>query len=420
MAVKKKRQVRPPAEIGEVEERFLAPTLDTGVAEERNRVLRRIALDRIKPDFSQPRHVLPMDLYRSFERGEFDAQKALTELERRKKEGDLVASLTLSEIEQLAASIAREGIGLRHPINVYELADPSSPTGRTYRIGEGERRWWAHNLLALRGHEEARSIPALIETAPHAPLQVLARQQAENLARLRLPAAARARALGRVKEILQALFEETLQSSETPDALTAEQLGEIPRELRSKLDDYGLGSRVPTSNELDELVGEWMGMAGNPISGRMVRGYLAILNLPQEALQLAEAASMPEVTLRAIVSLPDPSLQIELTKQVVSRGLSARETQKAARGLLALCAGRATGLAREEKPDRAKKKNLTVAFGRRFVPLARRLAQMAPAEINDFAHEVATEKKYVEIYQAVLALERLIRAVREAARNSSS
>ena len=226
---KKKRQVRPPAEIGEVEERFLAPTLDTGVAEERNRVLRRIALDHIKPDFSQPRHILPTDLYQSFKHGELDAQKALTELERRKKDGDLTASLTLSEIKRLAASIAKEGIGLRHPINVYELADPSSPTGRTYRIGEGERRWWAHNLLALRGHEEARSIPALIETAPHAPLQVLARQQAENLARLRLPAVAQARALGWVKEIFRTFFEETLSLPRLPTHSSPHNWRKYPR-----------------------------------------------------------------------------------------------------------------------------------------------------------------------------------------------
>ena len=398
----KKRRVPLLGKIEPAEERFIAPTLHIGVEAEKDRVLRRLAIDHIRPDFSQPRRILPFDLYERFKRGELDARQALQELRRRRAEGDLAASLILSSIEKLAASIAAEGVGLRHPINVYEVEDPSSPTGRSYRIGEGERRWWAYHWLVLEGDERARTIPVLIEGAPPGKMGVLARQQAENLARLKLPAVARARALARVKEALEALFEEAAQNPDDLDGVIARRWGQMPSELRNKLAQAGLGIRIPTGNELDELVGIWAGLGGNPISGRMVRGYLAILTLPPEALQLAEAAAIPEMTLRPIVALDDPSLQIELTRRVVTQGLSARETARIARQLV------------QRKGGQKKSKPLIMTLGRRFLPLAQQLEALSPTQLQELALQLVQDRRFREIYQAILALERLLQAVREA------
>lgn len=391
---RKRRRLPLPSEIEPAEERFVVPTLDTGIEVEGGRVLRRIALDRIRPDFSQPRRVLPPDLHESTRAGKLDAQEALTALMRRREEGDLVASLILSHIERLASSIALGEVGLRHPINVYELADPSSPTGRSYRIGEGECRWWAYNLLALQGYEEARTIPCLIEGAPAGEMGVLTRQQAENLARLRLPAVAQARALARVKDGLRNLFQGALRAPEEPEGLITEKLGEVPEEFASRLVKWGLGERIPDSNELDDIVGEWMGIVGKSITGRMVRDYLSIPNLPHEALELAEAASIPVATLIPIIGLNDPTRQLELTRKVVAEGLSARQTKRAARQLT----------------EGTTEKPFVATFGRRLLPLARRVKDMSPPELREFAGGLVREERYRDICEAILALSDLIRA----------
>ena len=396
-----KRTLPMPEELGEEEWRFISPTVNTGVTEEEGRVLRRIALSRISPDFSQPRRVLPEDLHRRLRSGEIGPQEALRELLRRGESGDLVARFVLSRIEGLANSIARAEVGLRHPVNVYEVADPQSPTGRSYRIAEGECRWWAYHLLALRGREEAEAIPCLIEAPPEREMTVLARQQAENLARWKLPAVAQARALKRAKQALQQLFQDALDSPANLDGLIEERLSALPEELRERIArEFGLGERIPTSHQLDDLVGLWLASVGKRISGRMVRNYLALLTLPPKVLELAEAAGIPERTLRVIRALPDPAAQVELTKKVAVEGLSPEETRRAARKLGA------------EKRE-TRQRPFLERWGSHLLSLSRQIENMGQADLSRLARELVERKEYERIYRALLSLGRLLEAIRE-------
>ena len=396
-----KRTLPMPGELEEEEWRFISPTVDTAVAEEKGRVLRRIALSHISPDFSQPRRVLPEDLHRRLRSGEIGPQEALGELVRRREGGDLVARFVLSGIEDLADSIARAGVGLRHPVNVYEVADPQSPTGRSYRIAEGERRWWAYHLLALRGCEEAEAIPCLIEAPPKREMTVLARQQAENLARRQLPAVAQARALQRAKQAFRQLFQDALGSPANLDGLIEERLGAPSEELRERIvREFGLGERIPTGHQLDDLVGLWLASVGKRISGRMVRNYLALLTLPPEVLELAEAAGIPERTLRVIRALPDSAAQVELVRKVAVEGLSPEETKRAAREL---------GAEKQETRQRPFLEH----WGGRLLPLSRQIENMSQTDLSRLARELVERKEYEHIYQALLALGRLLEAIRE-------
>jgi hypothetical protein len=90
----------------------------------------------------------------------------------------------------LAESVGE--VGLRQPINVYEITDSSYPTSVSYRIAEGERRYWAHWIPVVGGREEFKSIRCVVERGVPGDLEVRVRQLAKNAVRQDLPAMARA------------------------------------------------------------------------------------------------------------------------------------------------------------------------------------------------------------------------------------
>jgi len=185
----KPRQVSP----GDAE--ILSSTVDTGVARCEAVVL-QIDLERIQPDFDQPRRTLPFGLHERLREGEISSREAIEQLLRRRDSDELVRMILEGEGDSggllgLAESIGE--VGLRQPINVYEIADASHPTGVSYRIGEGERRYWAHWILVLDGREDFKRTRCVVERSLPDALQVRIRRMAENAVRQDLPAMARAR-----------------------------------------------------------------------------------------------------------------------------------------------------------------------------------------------------------------------------------
>jgi hypothetical protein len=285
------REIKP-REVSATDAEMLSSTVDTGVTTSKAVVL-EIDLERIQPDFGQPRRILPSDLHERLREGEVSCREAIQELLRRGKSDD-AARLILEGAEEasglleLAESI-RE-VGLRQAVNVYEVTDLEHPTGVGYRIGEGERRYWAHWILVLGGRQEFRRIRCVVEKGVPDDLEVRIRQLAENAARQDLPAMARARLMLGLKTHLarSAGIKVSVDSSlqELGDAITNARYGGLATRVAKP--------SVPDSNQLDDMVGQTLRrFTGKAVSGQTVRNYLALLRLPLRCGELERVPPSP-------------------------------------------------------------------------------------------------------------------------------
>lgn len=345
------REIKP-REVPPGDAAMLSSTVDTGVSKSKAVVL-EIDLERIKPDFIQPRRVLPSGLHNTLRQGEITCRKAIEELLRR-PESDNVAKLILEGSEDtsglldLAESIGE--VGLRQPVNVYEIADLDHPTGISYRIGEGERRYWAHWLLVLGGQDEFTKIRCVVEKAVPDDMKVRVRQLAENAVRQDLPAIARARVIlglkiglargegievspdASLEELGDAITKARYRGSATRVAEATDEVSEAGEGLATRVaevpDAEGVAV-VPDSHELDNIVGQTLRrFTGRTVSGQMVRNYLALLRLPQPVQELADAAGPREFRIRPVVRLGDPDHQLRMVQRIVGEGLSGRQVDE--------------------------------------------------------------------------------------------
>jgi hypothetical protein len=274
-----------------------------------------VDLNHITPDPAQPRHLLPGDLRMAVHNKTLLPGEAIRELVLRAERGDTVSLLILGgqkkgpvdeeeeKIEDtglLALARSIREIGLRQPINVYRLDDPNQPDKTTYRLGEGERRFWAHHLLVQQGYEEFKRIKCIIEVLPEDEEIIHQRQEAENAARVDLPALARARSIERIKE-----------------RLNIEMGTWVPGENTIKL---------PGQRDLQVAVGQRVkSLTGRAISDRMVRNYLALLSLSPESQDLCEAAHLTEKQLRPVMRLKTDEDQVALVRRIVEEKWSGRQ-----------------------------------------------------------------------------------------------
>jgi hypothetical protein len=81
---------------------------------------------------------------------------------------------------------------------------PTSRIRSVISLGEGERRFWAHHLLVLsRDNDDFLRVKCIVEPLPENEEVIHQRQEAENAARVDLPAIARARSMERIRQRLQ-------------------------------------------------------------------------------------------------------------------------------------------------------------------------------------------------------------------------
>lgn len=289
-------------------------TADVGFRPTDQRVY-EINLDHIWPDSAQPRHLLPHDLRAAIQDKTLSPAEAIRELVLRAERNDMVALLVLGGKEKgvveeedeivedtgllaLAQSILE--VGLRQPINVYRIDDPEHPHQTTYRLGEGERRYWAHHLLVQRGYEAFKTIKCIVEVLPENEEVIHQRQEAENAARLDLPAIARARSIERIKDRL---------NMEMGTRVPGKNTIEFPSQRQLQL---AVGQRVKS-------------LTGRAIGDRMVRNYLSLLNLSPEAQDLAEAGQLTEKQLRPVVGLRTDEEQLAWIRRIVDEKWSSRK-----------------------------------------------------------------------------------------------
>ncbi len=116
---------------------------------ERAGILSPLPLVAILPDPNQPRQLLPADLAEQVQTGQISPLEAVGEWQKRgkTKTAEPAMKRDIEELERLANSIAQHG--LINPISVRRVpGNANVPDGVKYLIITGERRYWAHALLA--------------------------------------------------------------------------------------------------------------------------------------------------------------------------------------------------------------------------------------------------------------------------------
>ena len=244
---------------------------------EQNLPTQVIPLAQIHPDPAQPRRLLPSDLAEALAAGgsPFDI---LTQLSAR-AERDKWTRERLGELDALANSIAADG--LLQPIRVIRDSDES------YRIEEGERRWWAHHLLVQQGKPEFQDIAVFVLERESQGSGLLRRRVAENVLRSGFTAIELARAMAsRIQEILVA-------------------------EPETK------------KSEAEKRVGNENGM-----SDRRVRQFVALLTLSPEAQELAQQARLSENALRQIIGIKDVARLVAAIRELMHPVQKPRKTTR--------------------------------------------------------------------------------------------
>jgi hypothetical protein len=234
-----------------------------------------ISLTALRIDPAQPRQYLPEDVRNALASGG-DSQQALKTLMTRAVQGDAVAAGYLESIRILAQSI--HDVGLLQPIRV--LLDNDI---YTFRIVDGERRFWAYQyLLETHPEDSYQRIPALLHDAQAAPDKLLRAQWAANQYREAVPAVDVAEAIGVIhrhayQRVLRARDQVRAELGDEADA-------DSPTELVMRL----------TQRELTPLM-------SRSLHPRQIYSYLAVAErLCPEAKALARAHSL---SLRQLVGL---------------------------------------------------------------------------------------------------------------------
>jgi ParB family chromosome partitioning protein len=175
------------------------------------------------------------------------------------------------DVAGLAATIAERG--LLQPLGVVESG------GGRYRVVYGGRRRAAAVQLGLE------RVPCIVLDTDDPDL--LLRQLIENVQRQDLNDVEQARAYARLRS-----------------RIVAE---------RGKLHE----------NDLDDAVGEAVGL-----SGRTVRRYMGLLDLPDEVQQMIRRGELNVTQAQHLRRVPSPKTQLELARFAVDEGISAAELSK--------------------------------------------------------------------------------------------
>ena len=233
---------------------------------EQNLSARLILISQIRPDPTQPRRLLSLDLAEALAAGASPLD-ILAQL-RFRAERDKWTRERVTELDALAGSIAADG--LMQPIRVIPNGDDR------YRIEEGERRWWSHHILVQQGKEQFQNIAAFVVEKESASSGLLRRRVAENVLRSDFAAIELARAMAsRIQEILA--------------AEPGTKRGDAERRVGSE----------------------------NGMSDRRVRQFVALLTLSLEVQELAQQARLSENSLRPIVSIKDAARQLAAVRELM-------------------------------------------------------------------------------------------------------
>ncbi len=280
----------------------------------------RILLEMVRPDPVQPRRVLPERIYQAFHTNRMTPTQALKELiqaaqlaarqngrpftnvldllgnpdDETESEGPL-----LSPEERLVRDLVNLAVTIRDDgqVNPLTVVDATQGVTRLYRIETGERRYWATWLLRdfISGYESDGMIPCIIIPAERASAF---RQAKENTARTGLSAIAMAR-----QAALLLLY---VHGCEIPD-------GPVTHNFYRQALNLDLRSKR-------EYVSDILSAMGGINKSQFSR-YKALLQLSDEALELADRHAIQESLLRYVLQLASED-QVEIIRQIVQFGLT--------------------------------------------------------------------------------------------------
>lgn len=250
----------------------------------------RLALAEISPDPHQPRRLLPAPLAVALDAGEISPVEAIDQWLGEARADDP----TLRELRALASSIEQHG--LINSITVRRPA-PDEPLAGTFRylIVTGERRYWAHALLASQGraiHEGDLVLdPAQIKVSLAAEgISVRAHQLIENLMREDINAVEKAEGMWALRCELSGVNRGSLPSAEGRAELQAS------------------GALVPW-NRVEEALG---------ISRRYRIYVTSVLQLSEDSQRMVLEYNLSERLIRPIVQKlrNHPALQVSALRQI--------------------------------------------------------------------------------------------------------
>ena len=178
------------------------------------------------------------------------------------------------QLSELSASIEAQGV--LQPIVVRERAVQDSQTGIRYEIIAGERRWRAAQIANLE------TIPAVVKT---------------------------------VSDI---------------DAVAIALIENIQRENLNPLEEANAFQRLIIEYEMThQEVANSVGRARASISN-----MLRLLELPNSVQELLNNSSINMGHARALLSIQDPAMQLEVANLVAEKKLSVRETEKLVKSII--------------------------------------------------------------------------------------
>ena len=285
----------------------------------------RILLEMVRPDPVQPRRVLPERIHFKFHEDRMTPTQALRELVQfaqvsARQQGRPFANVlellpdpesdteepeklspeedTLRDLVNLAVTIRDDG-----QVNPLTVVDVSQGVTRLFRIETGERRYWAAWLLRdfFHGYDSDGMIDCIVVPAEQSSVF---RQAKENTARKGLTAIAMARQA--------ALLLLTVHGYEIP-------LHTVNNDFYRQALDLDLrGKREHTEAILSAM--------GGISKGRLYH-YKSLLNLSDEAMDLADRNNLDEYRLRPVLQLPQQA-HAEMIHQIVQFNLNGRQVRE--------------------------------------------------------------------------------------------
>lgn len=328
-------------------------------------VIVRLPLAALRIDPHQPRNSLPHDL-----RAELvhhgDARKTLQTLITNAANNDWVAAGTLEGIRALARSIA--DVGLQQPIRV------SADKAGTYRIVDGERRFWAH-LFLLETSSDSRyaTISALLHD-PQADGDAIQRAQwAANLCR---------------EDIAAIDFADTVWQ------IRERYLANVTHDRKRHAAELGNAADGMTTVEMAFAMTqrEVARLTGRSLNERQLYAYLAVAErLKPQAKALARAYNINLRPLMGITRLPEQE-QVRLIKQMA--GIDEPNTIKNSKSS-ATRTGRPTSLQRGIHACIGLKDALQKLT-------ERNLSRQSPADVRALLVELDSAAAQIELAQQML------------------
>ena len=269
---------------------FLSPEAQAQMREKAG-ILSPLPLAAILPDPHQPRQLLPGDLAAQVQSGELTPAKAMAEWQARagKNEADVALKRDLDELGRLADSIAQHG--LINPISVRRVpGNTPAPAGVHYLIVTGERRYWAHVLLALAD----RKIQEGLETRSPDTIKATIAPEGVSI---------------RAHQIVENVMREDIDAVEKAQGFLA-----LRYEL-SGIDEAAEGG----VNHGSPLVAWKQVESALNVSERYRQYVTAVLNLDPRAQEIIRRHRLPERTIRPISQRlgTQPELQIEALNRIV-------------------------------------------------------------------------------------------------------